>query len=57
MPFYDQTTYYTVDPLDHVMDDIEPGAASPRDMDMQEPHVPDTPSVKALHLNVMTCTS
>jgi hypothetical protein len=26
------------------MDDIEPRAASPRDMDMQGPYVPDTPS-------------
>jgi hypothetical protein len=28
-PFYDQTTYYTVEPLNHVMEDAEPGAASP----------------------------
>jgi hypothetical protein len=28
-PFYDQTTYYTIEPLDHIMEDAEPGAVSP----------------------------
>jgi hypothetical protein len=37
-------TYYTVEPLDHVMEDIEPGAASPQDVDMQGPLMPKTPS-------------
>jgi hypothetical protein len=37
-------TYYTVEPLDHVMEDVEPGAASPRDVDMQGPPMPKTPS-------------
>jgi hypothetical protein len=44
LPFYDQTTFYSVEPLDHVMEDVEPRAASPRDVDMQRPNVPDTPS-------------
>jgi hypothetical protein len=43
-PFYDQTTYYTVEPLDHIMEDVEPGAASPRDVDMQGPTMLKTPS-------------
>jgi hypothetical protein len=42
--FYDQTTFYSAEPLDHIMEDVEPRAASPRDVDMQRPHVPDTPS-------------
>jgi hypothetical protein len=37
-----QTTYYTIEPLDHIMEDVEPGAASPRDMDMQGPTMPKT---------------
>jgi hypothetical protein len=37
-------TFHSVEPLDYVMGDAEPRAASPRDTDMQEPHVPDTPS-------------
>jgi hypothetical protein len=36
--------YYTAEPLDHVMEDIEPGAASLRDVDMQRPFMPKTPS-------------
>jgi hypothetical protein len=43
-PLYDQTTFDPVEPLDHAMEDIEPGAASPRDMDMQRPSVPSTSS-------------
>src|SRR5947208_5569883 len=43
-PLYDQTTYDSVEPLDHIIEDAEPRAASPRDTDMQGPHVPDTPS-------------
>jgi hypothetical protein len=43
-PLYDQTTYNSIEPLDHVMEDIEPRAASSRNTDMQGPHVPDTPS-------------
>jgi hypothetical protein len=41
-PFYDHMTYYTIEPLDHVMEDVEPGAASPRDVDMQGPLMPKT---------------
>jgi hypothetical protein len=37
-------TYYTVEPLDHVMEDVEPRAASPRDVDMQRSTMPKTPS-------------
>jgi hypothetical protein len=43
-PLYHQTTYHSTEPLDHVMEDVEHRAASPRDMDMQRPYVPDTPS-------------
>jgi hypothetical protein len=43
-PLYHQTTFDSIEPLDHVMEDAEPGAASPRDMDMQGPYVLDTPS-------------
>jgi hypothetical protein len=43
-PFYDQMTYYTIEPPDHIMEDVEPGAASPRDVDMQGPPMPKTPS-------------
>jgi hypothetical protein len=67
-PFYDQTTYYTIKPLDHVMEDVEPGAASPRDVDMQGSTMPKTPSPEsdglpfhpkyhwALHLETMSPT-
>jgi hypothetical protein len=41
---YDQTTFDPTEPLDHVMDDIELRAASPRDMDLQGPYVPDASS-------------
>jgi hypothetical protein len=41
---YHETTFHSTEPLDYVMDDSEPRAASPRDMDMQGPYVPDTPS-------------
>jgi hypothetical protein len=37
-------TYYTVEPLDHVMEDVEPRAASPRDVDMQGSTMPKTSS-------------
>jgi hypothetical protein len=37
-------TYYTVEPLDHVIEDLEPRAASPRDVDMQGSTMPKTPS-------------
>jgi hypothetical protein len=43
-PLYHQTTFHPDEPLDYVMEDAEPRAASPRDMDMQGPYVPDTPS-------------
>jgi hypothetical protein len=43
-PLYDQTTFHSAEPLDHVMGDIEPRAASPRDMDMQGPPMPNAPS-------------
>jgi hypothetical protein len=43
-PLYDQMTFDSIEDPDHVMDDIEPGAASPRDVDMQRPSVPSTPS-------------
>jgi hypothetical protein len=43
-PFYDQMTYYTVEPLDHIMEDIELRPASPRDMDMQGSTMLKTPS-------------
>jgi hypothetical protein len=33
-PFYDQTTYYTIEPLDHVMEDVKHRPASPQDVDM-----------------------
>jgi hypothetical protein len=35
-------TYYTIEPLDHIMDDVEPRAASPRDVDMQGSTMPKT---------------
>jgi hypothetical protein len=41
---YHEMTFDPVEPPDHIMEDVEPGAASPRDMDMQRPFVPDTPS-------------
>src|SRR5947208_1240298 len=41
---YHETTFDPTEPLDYVMDDAEPRAASPRDVDMQGPYVPDTPS-------------
>jgi hypothetical protein len=44
LPFYDQTTFHSDEPLDHVMDDVELRAASPRDVDMQRPSVLSTPS-------------
>jgi hypothetical protein len=37
-------TFDPIKPLDHIMEDAEPGAASPRDMDMQGPYVLNTPS-------------
>jgi hypothetical protein len=37
-------TYYTVEPLDHVMEDVEPEAASPGDVDMQGSTMPKTSS-------------
>jgi hypothetical protein len=37
-------THYTVEPLDHVMEDVEPRAVSPRDVDMQGSTMPKTPS-------------
>jgi hypothetical protein len=43
-PLYDQTTFDSVESPDHIMEDVEPGAASPRDMDMQRPSVLSTPS-------------
>jgi hypothetical protein len=43
-PLYHQTTFDSTEPLDYVMDNAEPGATSPRDMDMQGPPMPDTPS-------------
>jgi hypothetical protein len=43
-PLYHQTTFDPTEPLNYVMDDAEPRAASPRDMDMQGPYVPDTSS-------------
>jgi hypothetical protein len=43
-PLYHQMTFDTVESPDHVMEDIELGAASPGDVDMQRPHVPNTPS-------------
>lgn len=39
---YHETTFHSTEPLDYVMDDAEPRAVSPRDMDMQGPYVPDT---------------
>jgi hypothetical protein len=43
-PLYHEMTFDTTEPLDHIMEDIEPGAASPRDVDMQRPSMPSTPS-------------
>jgi hypothetical protein len=43
-PLYHQMTFNPTEPLDYVMDDAEPGAASSRDIDMQGPLMPDTPS-------------
>src|SRR5947208_4064210 len=34
---YHETTFHSDEPLDHVMEDAEPRAASPRDMNMQRP--------------------
>jgi hypothetical protein len=45
-----QTAYYTVEPPDHIMEDIEPGATTPRDVDMQGPSVPKTPSLDSNRL-------
>src|SRR5947208_354588 len=47
-PLYHSTTYHPTEPLDYVMEDAEPRAASPRDMDMQGPYVPSTPSPATL---------
>jgi hypothetical protein len=43
-PLYHQTTFNPTEPLDYIMDDAEPRAASPRDMDVQGPYVLDTSS-------------
>jgi hypothetical protein len=43
-PLYYETTFDSTESPDHVMEDIEPGTASPRDLDMQGPYVPDTSS-------------
>jgi hypothetical protein len=44
-PFHDSHTfYYTTEPLDHIMEDVEPRAASPGDVDMQGPLMLKTPS-------------
>jgi hypothetical protein len=46
---YHSTTFATTEPCDYVMGDPEPG--SPRDLDMQGPFVPDTPSSGSTHLS------
>jgi hypothetical protein len=43
-PLYHETTFHSDESPDHVMEDAEPGAASPRDVDMQRPSMPSTPS-------------
>jgi hypothetical protein len=50
-PLYHQMTFHSTEPLDYVMDDAEPGAVSPRDVDMQRPTMPSTPSSGSTHLS------
>jgi hypothetical protein len=41
---YHETTFHPTESPDYVMGDVEPGATSPGDVDMQRPTMPSTPS-------------